>query len=103
MTYQNPKSIDTMADLRSQIDQLDHDLICLLALRQQHVDRAAELKPAVGLPARIEDRVNAVIDNVRGIAAREGFDEQTAADMWRLMIDNMIAREERAMSKGDTA
>lgn len=103
MTLKHPKDIDTMTDLRAQIDQLDLDLIRLLAVRQSHVDRAAELKPSAGLPARIEDRVNAVVNNVQALALREGFDAQTAADMWRLMIDNMIAREEQAMSKGDQA
>jgi isochorismate pyruvate lyase len=102
MTLKDPKDIDTMAALRAQIDQLDLELIRLLSVRQSHIDRAAEIKPAVGLPARIEDRVNEVVDNVRAFAQREGFDAQTAADMWRLMIDSMIAREEQAMSKGDT-
>jgi len=55
------------------------------------------------LPARIETRVNAVVDNVRSIAEREGFDAQTAADMWHLMIESMIAREEQAMSQGEQA
>jgi isochorismate pyruvate lyase len=103
MTLKHPKDIGSMAELRGQIDQLDHDLIRLLAVRQRHVDRAAQLKPAEGLPARIETRVNAVVDNVRSIAEREGFDAQTAADMWHLMIESMIAREEQAMSQGDQA
>jgi isochorismate pyruvate lyase len=103
MTLKHPKDIDTMTDLRTQIDHLDLELIRLLALRQSHVDRAAELKPIVGLPARIKTRVDEVVSNVHALALREGFDAPTAAEMWRLMIDNMIAREERAMSKGDTA
>jgi len=102
MTLRHPKDIDTMADLRAQIDQIDLELIRILSIRQSHIDRAAEIKPAAGLPARIDDRVNEVVNNVRAIATREGFDAQTAADMWRLMVDNMIAREEQAMSKGDT-
>lgn len=103
MTLKHPKNIGSMAELRGQIDQLDEDLIRLLAVRQRHVDRAAELKPAEGLPARIETRVDAVVDNVRNLARREGFDAQTAADMWRLMIESMIAREEQAMAQGDKA
>jgi isochorismate pyruvate lyase len=103
MTLKHPKNIGSMAELRGQIDQLDEDLIRLLAVRQRHVDRAAELKPAEGLPARIETRVDAVVDNVRNLAQREGFDAQTAADMWRLMIESMIAREEQAMAQGDKA
>ena len=102
MTLRDPKDINTMADLRGQIDALDHELIDLLALRQRHVDRAAQLKPNEGLPARIETRVDAVVNNVRAKAEIAGFDVQTAAAMWQLMIETMIAREEQIMSKGDT-
>lgn len=102
MTLRDPKDITTMADLRVQIDALDHDLIRLLAVRQSHVDRAAQLKPNEGLPARIESRVDAVVNNVRAKAEIAGFDVPTAAAMWQLMIESMIAREDQIMSKGDT-
>ena len=97
MTYKSPQDLDTMADLRVQIDEIDRALIRLLALRQKHIDRAAQIKPAAGLPARIEARVEDVVAKVRAAAEAEGFEPATAAAMWRLMIDNMIAREERAM------
>ncbi|WP_417248226.1 chorismate mutase [Celeribacter sp.] len=99
MTLKDPSEIDTMTDLRAQIDALDAKLIRLLALRQRHIDRAAEIKPAAGLPARIDERVESVVAKVTAHAEAEGFEPQTAAAMWRLMIEAMIAREERAMSK----
>lgn len=99
MTLKKPSEITNMSDLREQIDALDGELIRLLALRQSHVDRAAEIKPDAGLPARIDDRVEAVVEKVRAHAEVEGFEPDTAAAMWRLMIEAMIAREERAMSK----
>lgn len=92
-----PKEISTMADLRVQIDQLDRDLMALLALRQAHVDRAAELKPGEGLPARIEDRVNDVLDKVEAEAEKSGFEPALARQMWALMVEAMIAREERVL------
>lgn len=48
MTLKKPSEITNMSDLREQIDALDGELIRLLALRQSHVDRAAEIKPDAG-------------------------------------------------------
>lgn len=98
MTLKSPQDIATMAELRGQIDRLDHELIRLFALRQAHVDRAVELKLIEGLPARIHERVEAVVSHVSDVAKTEGFDADIAAQMWRLMIEGMIAREEQAMA-----
>ncbi|MCA0044036.1 chorismate mutase [Celeribacter litoreus] len=97
MTLKPPSEIATMADLRVQIDQIDRDLIALLAIRQSHVDRAAELKPSEGLPARIATRVTDVLDKVEAAADRSGFDAALAREMWALMIEEMIAREEKVL------
>lgn len=99
MTLKSPQEIDTMAELRGQIDALDQELVRLLALRQSHIDRAAQIKPAIGLPARIDDRVEEVVSHVRELSKTEGFDPEIAAQMWRFMVDGMIAREERAMAQ----
>jgi isochorismate pyruvate lyase len=98
MTLKSPQDITTMTELRGQIDELDRQLLKLLSVRQAHIDRAAAIKPAIGLPARIDARVEEVVSNVEALAKSEGFDPQIAAQMWRLMVDGMIAREERAMS-----
>lgn len=100
MTLKPPKDISTMADLRVQIDALDRELMRLLALRQAHVDRAAELKPGEGLPARIEARVKDVLDKVEAKAEEVGFEAALARQMWALMVEAMIAREERVLGPG---
>lgn len=102
MPYQPPENLDNMTDLRAQIDALDVALVRLFALRQKHVDRAAQLKPAAGLPARIDERIEAVVSKVEASARIEGFEPDTAGKLWRVLIEDMIAREERAMTKGDT-
>ncbi|MEN8837170.1 MAG: chorismate mutase [Celeribacter marinus] len=102
MTFKSPQDFDTMDDLRAQIDEIDRALIRLFALRQKHIDRAAQIKPAAGLPARIDARVEDVVAKVRSAAQADGFEPETAAAMWRLMIENMIAREERAMPPEQT-
>lgn len=101
MTYVPPSDIDTMAELRVQIDLLDREILDLLALRQSHIDRAAQLKPNEGMPARIASRVEGVIDNVRAAAVASGFEADLAEKMWRMMIDAMIAREEAVIGTRD--
>ncbi len=87
----------SMAELRAQIDLLDRKLVSLLALRAGYIDRAAELKPAENLPARIDHRVAAVLDNVRASARDQGLDPDLATDLWRTLIEWSIAREERVL------
>ncbi|MGC9370514.1 MAG: chorismate mutase [Paracoccaceae bacterium] len=86
-----------MKELRRQIDALDRDLVALLARRAAYIDRAAELKPAEGLPARIAARVEEVAANARRNAEAAGLDADFAEALWRSMIDWSIAREERVL------
>ena len=64
--------IASMAELRAEIDRLDREIVASLARRAALIDRAAQLKPAEGLPARIAPRVEAVVANVRAAAGRSG-------------------------------
>lgn len=93
----NPADCANMTELRAVIDDLDRQLVALLRRRQDCIDRAAELKPAEGMPARITARVEQVVANVRAHAAGAGLDPALAELLWRGMIDWSIAREERVL------
>ncbi|MDV7145176.1 chorismate mutase [Tropicimonas sp. TH_r6] len=97
MTILPPGDCATMADLRVQIDALDAELVGMLAQRAGYIDRAAELKPGEGLPARIEARVEDVVANVRGAAEAAGLDADLAEALWRRLIDWSIEREEKVL------
>ena len=84
----------TMAELRAEIDRIDAGLDDLIAERITYIDRAAELKPGLGLPARIDDRVEEVVAKVRASAVARGVDPDLAEALWRRLIDWSIAREE---------
>lgn len=92
-----PEQCHSMRDLRTEIDRFDRQLVEMLARRATYIDRAAELKPAEGLPARIPDRVEAVVQNVRNEALFQGLDPDLAEQLWRILIDWSIAREERVL------
>ncbi len=89
-----PADCTTMAEIRAEIDRVDEDLVRLFALRAGYIDRAAEIKAEVDLPARIEGRVEEVVRNVRGHAETYGLPPDLVEKLWRRLIDWSIAREE---------
>ncbi|WP_323771643.1 chorismate mutase [Antarctobacter sp.] len=94
-----PDTIETMADLRVCIDEIDSALVALLAERERYTDRAPDLKAREGIAARAPRRVDAVLGNVREKAQAQGLDPDLAETMWRIMIETVIAREERVIGK----
>ena len=95
-----PETCETMTQLRAVIDQIDDDLIALLAARQACIDRAVAIKSAEGLPAHIPERVREVLDRVRARAGAAGLDPELAVLIWRSLIDWSILREDMALSLG---
>lgn len=90
---------NTMADVRQGIDTLDPMIVSLLEERFAFIDRAAELKPALAMPARVTDRVEEVVANARRQARQLGFDVELTEKLWRTMIDLAIDREEESFER----
>ncbi|CUK21062.1 T-protein [Ruegeria denitrificans] len=92
-----PQDCHSMRELRPQIDKLDRQLIEMLVTRATYIDRASQLKPGEGLPARIPERVEDVVQRVRTSSDELGMDPDLAEKLWRILIDWSIAREERVL------
>ncbi len=92
-----PEHCKSMTELRAAIDRLDEELIDLLARRAHYIDRAAELKPAEAMPARIASRVEQVVANVRKAAKLRNLDPDMVEALWRPLIDWSIRREENIL------
>lgn len=86
-----------MAEIRAEIDRLDEELVARFADRAAFIDRAAVLKSALDLPARIDGRVEQVVANVRAHAAARGLPPDLVEKLWRRLIDWSIAREESVL------
>jgi isochorismate pyruvate lyase len=86
-----------MAELRTEIDRVDALLVGLFAERARYIDRAVELKSGLDLPARIETRVEEVVQNVRRHAATHNLPPDLVEKLWRRLIDWSIAREEASL------
>jgi isochorismate pyruvate lyase len=96
---QAPEDCHDMTELRASIDALDAELVSKLKARAAYIDRAVVLKKGNGLPARIDDRVEEVVANVRAKATAQGLDPDLVEDLWRRIIDWSIAREEQALGQ----
>jgi isochorismate pyruvate lyase len=86
------KSLET---LRLEIDAADKALVQLLAKRFAIVDEVLGVKRSHGLPAFIPERVEVVVTHVRKLAEVEGLDADIAEKLWRVLIAETIAYEEK--------
>lgn len=101
MSMKEPSEILSMAALRAEIDALDAEIVALMADRARLIDRAAQLKPGEGLPARIDARVEEVVRNARAQAEARGLDPTLIEMIWRQIVEWSIAREERVLGRED--
>jgi len=97
MQEPSSKAAAALRDLRRQIDALDSELVTLLAKRQRCVEQVIEIKRAEKLPARIPERIEEVLARVRGLAEAQKLEPDLAVALWREMIEQFIAYEERAL------
>ena len=95
-----PSDCRDMTDLRAEIDRIDRALVALLAERARYIDRAIQIKPQAGLPARIDSRVSEVLAQVRAHATEQGLDPNLAQGLWTQIIEWSIAREETVLGPG---
>jgi isochorismate pyruvate lyase len=89
------KSSDDLEALRVEIDAADKALVDLLVRRFAIVDKVLGVKQANGLPAFIPERVEVVVAQVRKLAEAEGLPPDIAEKLWRVLIAETIAYEEK--------
>ncbi|TPG16677.1 chorismate mutase [Sphingomonas koreensis] len=82
----------TMAEVRAGVDQVDRELIALLARRFAYMDAAARIKPERG-HVRDEARKRQVIDNARTGARVAGLPDAAIAALWDDLVEASIAYE----------
>ena len=88
----NPESYTTMAQVRAGVDEIDRQLVALLAQRFAHMRAAARIKPERAA-VRDETRKAQVIENARAEAERLGVPDQVIADLWDRLVEASIAYE----------
>ncbi|WP_010184467.1 chorismate mutase [Sphingomonas sp. PAMC 26605] len=88
----------TMTEVRAGVDQVDRELVALLARRFAYMDAAARIKPA-RTAVRDEARKMQVIDNAVAAAAAAGAPERIVADLWEQLVEASIAYELAAFDR----
>jgi len=88
----------TMAEVRAGVDQVDRELVALLARRFAYMDAAARIKPERG-HVRDEPRKADVIANARTNARALGLPEEVIARLWDHLVESSIAYEFVAFDK----
>ncbi|MEU8421461.1 chorismate mutase [Micromonospora sp. NPDC048835] len=82
----------TLTEIRARIDELDAELVGLLARRETLVRQAAPLK-SDSQAVRAPDRVAQVVARVRGLAGDAGADPDLIERIYRGMIQAFIEME----------
>ncbi|MEG3164521.1 chorismate mutase [Sphingomonas sp. PB2P19] len=97
MTLPGP-DCTTMTEVRAGVDQIDRDIVALLARRFAYMDAAARIKPERGA-VRDEGRKSQVIGNARAEAVRLGLPEAVIGDLWETLVEASIAYELAAFDR----
>ena len=87
-----PATCDTMTEVRCSVDDLDREIVRLLAERFRYVDAAARIKPQREA-VRDEARKAEVLRNVATHARAEGVPEAAIAKLYDRLIEASIAYE----------
>jgi len=90
-------SESNLKELRKQVDQIDGQIITLLAERLKLAKELADLKKNLKLGVRDELRERAVIDRAREQAGQLGIDPAFAESVVRLMMAQMLGEEREHM------
>ncbi|MBB3911729.1 chorismate mutase [Sphingomonas desiccabilis] len=98
MTILSGPDCTTMGEVRAGVDQLDRELVALLARRFAYMDAAARIKPERG-HVRDEARKAEVIANARAEATRLGVPEEVVGALWEQLVEASIAYELAAFDR----
>lgn len=87
-----PENCETMEEVRAGVDQVDRELMALLARRFGYMDAAARIK-SDRAAVRDEPRKAKVISAAMKEAAERGLPETVIGQMWEVLVEGSIAYE----------
>lgn len=87
-----PEHCQTMGEVRAGVDDLDRQIVALVARRFKFMDSAARIKPDRGA-VRDEARKGEVLSKVEAAAAERGVDPTLMRRIYEDLIESSIAYE----------
>ncbi|HTV78260.1 MAG TPA: prephenate dehydrogenase/arogenate dehydrogenase family protein [Steroidobacteraceae bacterium] len=85
----------TLDELRGSLNDLDHQLLTLIAERQRLSREVARVKRETGYPTRDYQRERTVIMEARAAAAQLGVSADLAENLMRMLIRSSLATQEQ--------
>jgi len=86
------KACNSLKEVREEIDSLDDRIVELIAERNQYIKQAARFKNTIA-EVKAPDRIDAVIQRLRRKALDLDLNPNLVADLYRMMIDEMVETE----------
>jgi chorismate mutase len=95
MSQRTPEDMD-MTELREEIQNIDHEIVELIAQRTYVAETIAQVKADQGLPTTDEEQEQAVMDRAGANAEQFGVDSNLVKAIFRLLIElNKVEQRER--------
>lgn len=88
--------------LRRKLDEIDGQIIALIAERQFNVEQIGNVKLNTNSPTRDYQREKQVIDKVRNHATAHGLDPEVAQKIFELVIETSLSKQEIQKVKKST-
>ncbi|MDD3592433.1 MAG: chorismate mutase [Sulfurovum sp.] len=86
------KKCTTLEEARDAIDQLDEEIVKLIAQRNNYIRQIAHFKTSID-EIKAEERINDVISRVRSQAIELDLSPNLITDLYVRMIDGMVESE----------
>jgi chorismate mutase / prephenate dehydrogenase len=86
----------TLEDLRRELDEVDEQMIGIVARRQSIVRSIAEVKRSTNFPLRDYRREREVFQRARGVAEKIGVSPDVAEEMLRVLVRYSLTQQEKA-------
>jgi len=86
------KECHSLAEVREEIDKLDDQIVELIAKRNNYIKQAARFKETID-EVKAPDRIDTVIQRMRRKALELDLSPNLIADLYRMMIDEMVETE----------
>ena len=86
------KECKNLDEVRDGIDALDRQIVGLLSERSGYIEQAARIKESAD-EIEVPERVEAIVSNVRGLAAEYGMSPDIVEDVYRVMVARFIEYE----------
>jgi isochorismate pyruvate lyase len=87
-----PEQCENIAEIRAEIDRIDHDIVAALGERLKYVRAASQFKTSEA-SVRAVERVRNLLEQRRAWASEKGLDPEVVEKMYRDLLSFFIESE----------